>query len=168
MLGVKKSMILVLLIMGRLAAFAEGTGYGAKGVDSAKGLTLEEMLNHAIQDEYLARAEYALIMKEYGVIRPFSNIIRAERLHISWVSDSLEKYGFTIPKDVSQDHVVLPPTMKTALEMGVQAEIDNIEMYEKFLARPDLPADIRALFLELQRGSRNHLRAFQNNLRRYL
>ena len=38
-------------------------------------------------------------------------------------------------------------------------------MYEKFLTQDDLPADIRNLFLRLQRGSRNHLRAFQNNLR---
>ncbi len=168
MLRIKKSFIavLVLLIFGRFAVFADASAYGAKGVDSADGLTLEEMLNYAIQDEYLARAEYELIMKKYGVIRPFSNIIRAEQSHISWVSAMLEKYGFSVPKDTSQDHVATPSSMKVALETGVQAEIDNIAMYEKFLTQSDLPIDIRDLFQRLQRGSRNHLRAFQNNLRR--
>ena len=165
---IKKSMIavLVLLTFSRFAVFAEASDYGAKGVDSADGLTLEEMLNHAIQDEYLARAEYELIMKKYGSIRPFSNIIRAEQSHISWVSAMLEKYGFPVPKDTSQNHVVMPSSMKAALETGVQSEINNIAMYEKFLAQPNLPIDIRDLFLRLQRGSRNHLRAFRNNLGR--
>ena len=167
MLRIKKSFIavLLLLVLGSFAVFAEDSVYGAKGVDSADGLTLEKMLNYAIQDEYLARAEYELIMKKYGVIRPFSNIIRAEQSHISWVSAMLEKYGFSVPKDTAQEHVVVPSSMEAALETGVQAEIDNIAMYEKFLTQDDLPADIRNLFLRLQRGSRNHLRAFQNNLR---
>ena len=66
MLRIKKSFIAVLLlsVLGSFAVFAEDSVYGAKGVDSADGLTLEKMLNYAIQDEYLARAEYELIMKK--------------------------------------------------------------------------------------------------------
>jgi hypothetical protein len=48
----------------------------------------------------------------------------------------------------------------------VQAEIDNIAMYESFLEK-ELPADVAGLFAELKRASENHLRAFQNNLSRY-
>ena len=64
------------------------------------------------------------------------------------------------------EHTVLPEDMKTALEIGVQAEIDNISMYESFL-KQDLPEDVRDVFENLKNGSVNHLRAFRNNLRRY-
>ncbi len=160
------SISLVLLSLVGTAGFAEVAGYGAKSLDSATGLTVEEMLNYAIQDEYLARAEYELIIQEYGNIRPFSRIILAEERHILWVIDALNEYEFAVPEDESKDHVVLPTSIKTALETGVKAEIDNIAMYDKFLAQPNLPATIRTLFLKLQNGSRNHLRAFQNRLRR--
>ena len=40
------------------------------------------MLTYAIQDEYLALAEYELIIEKYGSMRPFSNIINSEKTHI--------------------------------------------------------------------------------------
>ena len=54
----------------------------------------------------------------------------------------------------------VPQTFDEALQAGVDAEIDNIGMYERFLAR-ELPDDIRAAFEHLLTGSRNHLAAFQ-------
>ena len=36
------------------------------------------MLTYAIQDEYLAHAEYDYILKNFGDQRPASNIIKAE------------------------------------------------------------------------------------------
>src|SRR6056297_1714817 len=74
------TMIAVLLI-GTIGALASDN-YGALGAKQDEDYTLEEMLIYAIQDEYLARAEYELIMNEFGEQRPFSNIIRAEEYHI--------------------------------------------------------------------------------------
>jgi len=155
----------VFMILPATAALA--SDYGAKGALEQSDYSLEEMLVYAIQDEYLARAEYELIMEKYGTIRPFSNIMAAEERHIQWVTELFQKYGFQMPEDTSADHVVLPPDIKSALETGVQAEIDNIAMYAAFLERTDLPDDVRDVFEELKRGSENHLRAFRNNLNRY-
>ena len=66
----------------------------------------------------------------------------------------------------AEEHVALPADLKSAFETGVQAEIDNIAMYESFLSR-ELPADVREVFESLMNASKNHLRAFRNNLRRY-
>ena len=77
-----------------------------------------------------------------------------------------DKYGYSLPKDTSSLHVALPADLKSSFETGVQAEIDNIAMYESFLAE-DLPADVRDLFERLKEASENHLRACRNNLRRY-
>jgi rubrerythrin len=76
-----------------------------------------------------------------------------------------------VPEDKGADYVKIPKTIKEALETGVQAEIDNIAMYDAFLKdklmTQSANADIRALFVSLRDASKNHLGAFQNALARY-
>ena len=146
--------------------FAETSDYGAKGALSQSDMDLKAMLTYAIEDEYLAKAEYELIVDRYGRIRPFSNIVRAEEQHIQYFVELFNIYGYGIPADTAKDHVVLPQNLKSAFETGVGAEIDNIAMYEAFLER-ELPADVRDVFEQLKQASENHLRAFKNNLRKY-
>ncbi len=159
---------LSLIILG-LGIFSAGVfaadGYGAEGAGAVEEYALEDMLVYAIQDEYLARAEYDLIMDEYGEQRPFSNIMKAEEYHIELLLPLFEKYEFILPEDSSSEHVILPESIEAALETGVEAEIANIAMYEKFLEK-DLPEDVREVFEVLKRGSENHLRAFKNGLNR--
>ena len=75
------------------------------------------------------------------------------------------EYGFSVPEDTAAEHTVLPKHIKEALETGVQAEIDNIAMYEMFLETA-LPEDVKVVFERLKSASENHLRAFQNGLNR--
>jgi len=146
--------------------FAETSDYGAKGALSHSDMDLKAMLTYAIEDEYLAKAEYELTMDRYGRIRPFSNIVRAEEQHIHYLVELFNIYGYGIPADTAKDHVVLPQNLKSVFETGVGAEIDNIAMYEAFL-ECELPDDVRDVFEQLKQSSENHLRAFKNNLRKY-
>jgi len=138
--------------------------FGAKTALEKKEFTIEEMLEYAIQDEYLARQEYELIMDEYGEQKPFSNIIKAEENHIEMLKGIYAKYDYDIPEDNAIDYAVLPNSLEEAFDIGVQAEIDNIAMYELFL-EAELPDDIRAVFIELRDGSKNHLAAFEKGVR---
>lgn len=138
--------------------------FGAKSALDKENLTTEQMLTYAIQDEYLARQEYELIMDEYGEQRPFSNIIKAEEYHIEMLKEIYETYGYEVPIDNAIDFAVLPDSLEQAFEIGVQAEIDNIAMYEMFLTY-ELPDDIRDVFIELRDGSKNHLTAFERGVR---
>ncbi len=140
--------------------------FGAKGAQQSSDPTLEQMLTYAIQDEYLARAEYRFIINEYGSVRPFSNIIQAEEQHINMLVPLFTTYGFAVPEDNAEEHIVVPKDLKEALETGVQAEIDNIGMYETFLNK-SLPEDVRDVFERLKNASGNHLQAFRNALSRY-
>ena len=54
-------------------------------------------------------------------------------------------------------------SLTEAYQAGVNAEVNNIAMYETFLAQ-ELPDNVRAVFESLMRASENHLRAFQNRL----
>jgi len=161
-----KVLVVTLSLTAALVSFADTADFGAKGTEGKTDLSVEQMLTYAIQDEYLARAEYELIIEEYGSIRPFTNIMAAEERHIEWVAESFDEYGYLLPKDTAHMHVTLPKDLKSSFETGVQAEIDNIALYESFL-QTDLPNDVRDLFERLQQASENHLRAFRNNLNRY-
>ena len=138
--------------------------FGAKTALEKDDLTIEQMLSYAIQDEYLARQEYELIIEEYGEQRPFTNIIKAEESHIEWLTELYKEYGYDMPEDNAIDYAVLPDSLETAFDVGVQAEIDNIAMYEKFL-ESELPDDIRDVFTELRDASQNHLAAFERGVR---
>ena len=163
----KKIIVITTLFVFFLTAFSAYSSdlFGAKGAEATSVPTIKEMLTYAIQDEYLARAEYELIIEKYGSIRPFSNIINSEKTHIDMLIPLFEAYGFAVPEDTAAEHTVLPKDIKEALETGVQAEIDNIAMYEKFLGM-ELPDDVRDVFDRLKSASRNHLRAFKNGLNR--
>lgn len=139
------------------------TGYGSAGALKDAELTLADMLTYAMQDETIARAEYAAILDSYGSVRPFTNIIRAEESHILALQPLFEAYGIAVPADDSASLVTTVPSLTEAYQTGVSAEVNNIAMYETFLDQ-NLPDNVRAVFESLMRASENHLRAFQNRL----
>lgn len=117
------------------------------------------MLTYAIQDECMAQGEYEAIMGEYGVQRPFSNIVKAEGRHIAMLLPLFDKYDVAVPIDDSADRVVLPGSLSESFKAGVDAEVINIEMYEKFL-KENLPEDVKTVFERLLSASEKHLAAF--------
>ena len=138
-------------------------GYGSTGALDDTSLTLADMLTYAIQDEYLAYAEYDQILSDFGSVRPFTNIIRAESTHIEALLPLFTAYGITAPTDEGADRAVSVTALTDAFQAGVTAEVNNIAMYETFLDQ-NLPDNVRTVFESLMRASENHLRAFQNQL----
>ncbi|PAC95908.1 rubrerythrin family protein [Bacillus paralicheniformis] len=139
--------------------------YGAAGALNAGSLTLPQMLTYAIQDEYLAQARYNEIISNFGNIRTFIQIKEAELRHINALLSLFERYQVQIPEDISNLYVTAPLSLKAAFAAGVQGEIDNIAMYNKFLTF-DVPADVRTVFTQLRNASQNHLEAFRRGLER--
>lgn len=138
-------------------------GYGAKGAFADKDMSIGDMLMYAVQDEYIARAEYAAIIEEFDVTRPYSNILKSEETHLDYLKDIYETYNLVFPKDESSALLVMPTSLLEAAKAGVEAEIANIAMYEKFL-KYELPEDIKNVFDTLVNGSKNHLAAYQKQV----
>lgn len=132
---------------------------GAAGALDQESFTLEEMLHYAIQDEWLAEAEYKALMEAFDVSRPFSNIRQAELSHIAMLMPLFEKYEIDLPD--RPDEAVIPASLEETYLIGIDAEIANIAMYEKFLQAGNLPEDVADVFTRLMLGSENHLAAFQ-------
>lgn len=142
------------------AVLATEEPFGAESALIDEEYSLKEMLVYAIQDEYLAQAEYDVIMSEFGVDRPFSNISKAEAKHIELLLPLFEAHGITVPENNAADKTVIPSTLSEIYSTGIEAEIKNIDMYEKFLEE-DLPEDVRSAFESLKAASENHLEAFK-------
>ncbi len=141
--------------------------YGSKSAALKTSWTLEEMLQYAIEDEYMARAEYKYVITTFGNQNPFTNIVAAEETHINSLKALYNTRNMTVPADKSDQFLVKPANIKDSLSLGVEAEIANINMYKNFLDAPNLPADVKSVFTQLKAGSESHLNAFQNVLSRY-
>lgn len=119
------------------------------------------MVLEALNDEYKARAFYRLVIKTFGLIQPFVNIVEAEDTHARALEGLCARYGIPLPAD-DWDRTLQPPTsVLEACQTGVEGEIENIAMYDRFLKSTESP-DVKALFQRLQARSRDaHLPAFQ-------
>lgn len=119
------------------------------------------MILEALNDEYKARAFYRLVIKRFGSIQPFVNIVEAEEAHARALESLCARYGIPLPTD-DWDRALQPPaSVLEACQAGVEGEIKNIAMYDRFLEDIDIP-DIRTLFQRLQARSRDaHLPAFR-------
>lgn len=140
-------------------------GYGAIGALADEDLSLADMLMYAVQDEYLAHGEYVAIISEFGSQNPYANIVKSEESHLSYLEQIYDSYDMTFPEDTSEEHLIIPKDLLEAAKTGVQAEIDNIAMYEKFLSY-DLPEDVKDVFNALKKGSESHLLAFEKQVDR--
>lgn len=126
----------------------------------------QKALHAALDDEYRAYATYQVVIEKFGEIRPFTNIIRAEERHISFLKPLFAKYGLNVPENPylsGSQRPEAPATLLEACQIGVQAEIDNAALYDNdVLPAVENYADITDVAILLRDASRNnHLGAFQ-------
>ncbi|HEB69501.1 MAG TPA: DUF2202 domain-containing protein [Desulfobulbus sp.] len=127
---------------------------------------LETKLNRALMDEYHARNTYRKIIDTFGSVRPFSNIVEAEQAHINFLLPLYEKYSIPVPAEPVPPETVLPTSMKEACSIAVQAEEENISLYDDLLQGTE-ESDVIEVFRQLQAASRDHhLPAFRRCLER--
>jgi hypothetical protein len=138
--------------------------FGSTAAKEKENLSLEDMLRYALEDERLALAEYEYILNEFNVSRPFINIIEAEKSHEQALLNLYDSYDLVVEDFNGADHIILPDTLLEIYNIGVEAEIANIAMYDKFLSY-ELPDDVRVVFESLKNGSINHLAAFSKQIR---
>jgi len=160
-----KKIIFVLISLSLFLLTLTAEDFGSAGALNQQSYTLEEMLRYGLEDEHMALAEYEAIMETWNVTRPYSNIIRSEETHIDYLENLYTSLNIQIPDIDTRGMEVLPSSLTEAAEIGVEAEIANIAMYEQFLQQ-DLPEDVEEVFTLLKNASENHLRAFENQLNR--
>lgn len=129
------------------------------------------------EEEKLARDVYWAFRDRYG-LAVFENIAEAEETHMSSVKVLIDKYELEDPileagKFANSDLQALyddlveqgNSSVEEALRVGAVIEETDIQDLLDRLAETD-NEDIKMVYGSLMRGSRNHLRAFVNNLER--
>jgi hypothetical protein len=120
-----------------------------------------QVLNEALNDEYLAWATYDQVIADFGDVPPFSNIREAEARHIEALCTLFARYGLPVPENPWPGKVTRYASLQAACEAGVAAEIANGEMYERLLGETQRP-DILTVLRNLQEASQQrHLAAFR-------
>lgn len=123
---------------------------------------VQEALGEAINDEYKALSTYEAVIDEFGNVRPFSMIKGSEEQHIALLKTIYDKYGLEVPENTWSSKVTVPDTLTEACQIGVDAEISNVALYEDELI-PSVSEylDITEVFITLMEASeKKHLPAF--------
>lgn len=121
------------------------------------------ILNADIQDEYRAEAIYRGVLLSFGAeTRPFANVILAEQFHAAAVAGLFTARGLAAPESLwSPANVPRFTALRAACAAAVQAEVENIALYDSQLGA-SLPDDVLRVVQSNRAASlNNHLPAFQ-------
>jgi hypothetical protein len=138
-----------------------------------------EGLLYMREEEKLARDVYLTLYEKWG-LPIFQNITNSEQRHMDAVKTLLDRYDIEDPAAGNDVGVFANPALQELYDQLIQQgsqsvadalrvgaaieEIDILDLEER-IAQTD-KADIRRVYENLMRGSRNHLRAFASNLDR--
>ena len=123
--------------------------------------TEQQSLRDALDDEHRAWATYDQVLRDFGPVRPFTNIREAEARHIGALTRLFERYGLEVPENPWPGRVPRFNSLHHACEAGVAAEVENAALYDRLMASTDRP-DILEVFGNLREASQTrHLEAFR-------
>ncbi len=184
--------IVVGMLMVPVNGEARGRGYGHGGGGGQQAgqstvvanlpmqeLSTEEKLGliKMREEEKLARDVYQVLYEKWNH-RVFNNIAQSEQRHMDAVKVLLDKYGMTDPITNSSRGVFTDPELQKlytslveqgsqslveALKVGATIEDLDIKDLYDFLEQTD-NTDIKIVYQNLVKGSRNHMRAFVSQL----
>ena len=145
-------------------------------VEPLSALEVEALL-FMREEEKLARDVYLNLLEKWDS-HVFDNISGSEQKHMDYIACLLKKYELEDPADGNDEgefeNETLAQLYQELIEAGneslegaytVGATIEDLDIYDLMnqISIAD-NADIKAVFEELTRGSRNHMRAFVRNL----
>jgi hypothetical protein len=160
------------------ASSALGDTLSELSVDTLSDAEVEGLL-FMREEEKLARDVYLTLYEKWGM-PIFQNIAGSEQTHMDAVKTLLDRYDVEDPvagNDIGvfdnstlqalYDQLVQQGSQSLADALRVGAAIEEIDILdlEERIAETD-KADIRMVYGNLMRGSRNHLRAFASTLER--
>jgi hypothetical protein len=130
-------------------------------LDTPLDSTEIQALTATLDDEYKSRETYAQVIRDFGEVRPFINIVDAEARHASALLALFSKYAVTPPNDRWLGKAARHTSLHAACVASIQGEIDNVAIYDRALTSTKR-ADILAVYQSLRTASlERHLPAFR-------
>ncbi len=137
--------------------------FGATSATQVIAPTLKAALDTTLFDEWHAEAVYTAVVRDFGAVLPFANIITAEQRHSASLLNIYATRGLAVP---ANPYAAVPPgfgsfaSITAACAAGAEAEVANLALYDRYLAM-DPPTDIRFVWENNRRASlEQHYPAF--------
>ncbi len=132
--------------------------------------TEKTLLINQYGEEKLAHDLYVYAYEKYG-LQVFKNIADSETQHQEALKALFDRYGLTPPSDyaiyndvVDDLKAKIDESLESALNVGIQAEIDDIEAIRRDILATDND-DIKVILTRIGGASYNHLKGFANALK---
>lgn len=155
-------MLKKLLVIGLAVMLVIGGGiYNSSLAKNESDYDLESLLIEAIENEYIAKSTYEILIELHDKNTTLENIREGEINHIKAIERLFERYGFEIPKDESRKILNIGKN-DDINQLGINHEKVSIALYKKLL-QYNLPKDVESVFENMLRGSENHLSALENS-----
>lgn len=137
-------------------------------------------MTYMYEEEKLARDVYLTLHKTWG-IRILNNIANSEQRHMNALKLLLQKYNIPIPTLTDEVGIFLNTELQKLYHklvaqgekapvnaVFVGATIEDLDIFDlkHYYSQTD-NSDIRTVYQNLMKGSRNHLRAFTRHLKKY-
>ena len=167
------SVLLGAAVLSGVPAYAQTTVTSPLSEQEVRGLL------RMVEEEKLAGDVYQALYERTG-LRNFSNIVQSERQHQRAVQGLLQTYRLTDPTAGKRAGEFTDPEFtqlyQQLVTQGARSNVDALKvgaLIEELdiadlnqLTRQTQRADIKWVYTNLNRGSRNHLRSFDMTLKR--
>ena len=167
------SVLLGAAVLSGVPAYAQTTVTNPLSEQEVRGLL------RMVEEEKLAGDVYQALYERTG-LRNFSNIVQSERQHQRAVQGLLQTYRLTDPTAGKRAGEFTDPEFtqlyQQLVTQGARSNVDALKvgaLIEELdiadlnqLTRQTQRADIKWVYTNLNRGSRNHLRSFDMTLKR--
>jgi len=143
------ALITVTLVLAPSASHAQSTAALSNEVKAG--------VEEALRDEYRGEAMYNRVLKDHGDVRPFSNVVRAERRHAAFLEELLKARGVAVPEH--REATAEAPafaSVKEACAAAVEFETKNVALYDRLTAAGPLPDDVKRVFDHNRVASLDH------------
>ena len=125
-----------------------------------------QALSETLDDEYKSRETYAQVIRDFGEVRPFINIVDTEARHANALLGLFQKYGLSPPANRWATQAPRFASVQEACAACIEGEIQNVAIYDRALKSTERP-DIIAVYTALRSASNDrHLPAFQRCVQR--
>ncbi|MFC1997015.1 DUF2202 domain-containing protein [Chloroflexota bacterium] len=100
-------------------------------------------------------------MDTFGQVEPFVDIVVSEKRHIDALSNQFIKHNLQVPENPWIDNNPSFDNLQQACQVGVEAEIANVDLYDQLFSITD-DSSLTRVFTNLSKASlNNHLPQFE-------
>ena len=141
---------------GRAQSADPHAGHAVAALPASLSDSVRTAVEEALRDELRGEAMYARVLKDHGDVRPFSNVVRAERRHAAFLEDLLKARGLVVPAHPAGGEAPAYASVKEACGAAVEFETTNVALYDRLLAAGPLPDDVKRVFDHNRVASLDH------------